>query len=59
MSVLIGIDIGGTFTDIVALNEDTGELKVTKVPSTPGEFSTGFFNGLDKILGFAGESRRK
>ena len=33
MSVLIGIDIGGTFTDIVALNEDTGELKVTKVPS--------------------------
>ena len=42
MSVLIGIDIGGTFTDIVALNEDTGELKVTKVPSTPGEFSKGF-----------------
>ena len=39
MSVLIGIDIGGTFTDIVTLNEDTGELKVTKVPSTPGEFS--------------------
>ena len=24
MSVLIGIDIGGTFTDIAALNEDTG-----------------------------------
>ena len=54
MSVLIGIDIGGTFTDIVALNEDTGELKVTKVPSTPGEFSKGFFNGLDKILEVCG-----
>lgn len=50
MSVLIGIDIGGTFTDIVALNEETGALKVTKVPSTPSDFSKGFFSGLDKIL---------
>ena len=59
MSVLIGIDIGGTFTDIVALNEDTGELKVTKVPSTPGEFSKGFSMDWIKFWRFAGESRRK
>lgn len=50
MGVLIGIDIGGTFTDVVALDETTGTLNVTKVPSTPGEFSEGFFKGLDKIL---------
>ena len=34
----IGIDIGGTFTDIVALDEK-GRLSLTKVPSTPRIFS--------------------
>ena len=56
MSVLVGIDIGGTFTDIVALSEETGKLAVTKVPSTPGAFSEGFFEGLDKILKTCHES---
>jgi N-methylhydantoinase A len=50
MSQLVGIDIGGTFTDIVSLNDVTGELTVTKVASTPGNFAKGFFNGLDKII---------
>lgn len=50
MSVLVGIDIGGTFTDVVALDEKDGTLNVTKVPSTPGKFEKGFFNGLSKIL---------
>ena len=34
--IRIGIDTGGTFTDVVALDEDTGELVTTKTPSTPG-----------------------
>ncbi len=50
MSVLIGIDIGGTFTDVVALDSQTGGISVTKVPSTPDEYARGFFNGLDKII---------
>lgn len=50
MGVLVGIDIGGTFTDIVALDEESKRLRVTKVPSTPGDFSAGFFEGLEKIL---------
>jgi len=33
----IAIDIGGTFTDLVALNERSGEILNTKVPSTPRE----------------------
>jgi len=54
VGLLIGIDIGGTFTDIVGLDSDTGKLTVTKVESTPGDFSQGFFNGLDKVLNITG-----
>lgn len=49
MSTLIGIDIGGTFTDVVALDAQSGAVTVTKVPSTPSEYSDGFFHGLEKI----------
>ncbi len=34
--IRIGIDTGGTFTDVVAFDEDSGELVSTKTPSTPG-----------------------
>jgi len=50
LGVLVGIDIGGTFTDIVALDSTSGELRITKVPSTPKNFAEGFFIGLDKII---------
>ncbi len=56
MSILVGIDIGGTFTDIVGLDSKTGELTITKVPSTPKDFAVGFFNGLEKILCLTGDS---
>jgi N-methylhydantoinase A len=35
----IGIDTGGTFTDVVAFDEVTGEVTVTKTPSTPADRS--------------------
>jgi len=47
----IGIDTGGTFTDVVAFDEVTGALTVTKTPSTPADPATGFMTGLAKILG--------
>ena len=53
----VGIDIGGTFTDVVALKTTRNgnpELAVTKVPSTPAGFAEGFFHGLDKVLGLSG-----
>lgn len=37
----IGIDTGGTFTDVVAVNEATGEVLATKTPSTPDDPSLG------------------
>ena len=50
----IGIDTGGTFTDVVAFDEVTGEVTVTKTPSTPADPAQGFMTGLAKILGRLG-----
>lgn len=54
--IRIGIDTGGTFTDVVAFNEATGELTTTKTPSTPSNPADGFINGIDKVLGILGAS---
>ena len=48
--IRIGIDTGGTFTDVVAFDETTGELTVTKTPSTPADPAQGFITGLEKML---------
>ena len=45
-SIVIGVDVGGTFTDILALDETTGEVRVAKVPSTRGDQSAGFLSGI-------------
>ena len=52
--IRIGIDTGGTFTDVVAFDETTGELTVTKTPSTPADPAHGFMTGLEKMLGLLG-----
>ncbi len=52
--IRIGIDTGGTFTDAVAFDEDTGELVTTKTPSTPDNPADGFIDGIHKVLGIMG-----
>ncbi|MDQ2750825.1 MAG: hydantoinase/oxoprolinase family protein [Actinomycetota bacterium] len=52
--VRIGIDTGGTFTDVVAFDERTGRLTTTKTPSTPGDPAEGFITGVHKMLGLLG-----
>ncbi|HEU4512236.1 MAG TPA: hydantoinase/oxoprolinase family protein [Nocardioidaceae bacterium] len=52
--IRIGIDTGGTFTDVVALDEDTGEIVSTKTPSTPSDPADGFLAGVEKVLGLLG-----
>jgi len=53
-SIRIGIDTGGTFTDVVAFDEATGELVTTKTPSTPANPADGFLAGIEKVLGLLG-----
>ena len=46
----VGIDTGGTFTDVVVLDEATGALATAKTPSTPADPSVGFLTGADRAL---------
>jgi len=42
--------VGGTFTDAMIINEETGEIRIGKVPSTPKDPSIGFLDAVDTIL---------
>ncbi len=46
----IGIDTGGTFTDIVMVDRTTGAMHVTKVSSTPSNPAIGLVKGVNQIL---------
>ncbi|MEN3310381.1 MAG: N-methylhydantoinase, partial [Micromonosporaceae bacterium] len=56
--IRIGIDTGGTFTDVVAFDERTGEVVTTKTPSTPADPADGFLAGVRKVLGLLGAGPR-
>src|SRR5258706_558589 len=49
-SFRIGIDTGGTFTDIVAVDVASGAMRVTKVSSTPSNPAIGLVRGVERIL---------
>lgn len=53
MSYRLGVDVGGTFTDLLLINEDSGETFTAKVPSTPQDPSIGVLDGIDKICSSA------
>jgi N-methylhydantoinase A len=44
--VVVGVDVGGTFTDVFFLDEATGACDVAKVPSTRPDQSVGFLEGI-------------
>ena len=46
MTIGIGCDIGGTFTDLVMINDETGAIEVEKVLTTPADPSLGIERGL-------------
>ena len=50
----LGVDVGGTFTDLLLLDEKRARLFTAKVPSTPSNSSIGVLNGIKKICREAG-----
>jgi len=51
--VLLGVDVGGTFTDAVLVGED-GTVHTAKVPSTPSEQASGVLEAVRQVLARAG-----
>ncbi|MFK7891463.1 MAG: hydantoinase/oxoprolinase family protein [Granulosicoccus sp.] len=45
---IVGVDVGGTFTDVFVLDENTGNAQVEKVATTRPDQSSGFLNGLQQ-----------
>ena len=46
----VTVDTGGTFSDFVFFNEETGEIRITKVPSTPKEPFQAVLNGVRELF---------
>jgi N-methylhydantoinase A len=47
--LVVGVDVGGTFTDLFVLDEKEGVARIVKVPSTRGEEARGFMNGVARV----------
>ena len=54
MSYRLGVDIGGTFTDLILIDEATGAVHRAKTPSTPADSAEGVLIGVEKICVEAG-----
>ena len=54
MASRLGIDVGGTFTDLLLFNEASREMQLLKTPSTPDDQSVGILTGVQKIIAQSG-----
>ncbi len=59
MGYRLGVDVGGTFTDLLLFNEDSGAFWRHKTPSTPHDSSEGILNGVDAICAEAGVAAKE
>ena len=49
MNFRLGVDVGGTFTDLLLVDESSGQTYKAKVPSTPQDSSIGVLDGVNRI----------
>ncbi|MBM3504990.1 MAG: hydantoinase/oxoprolinase family protein [Alphaproteobacteria bacterium] len=54
MPYRLGVDVGGTFTDLLLIDEKTGQTSMAKVPSTPADQSKGVLIGIERVCAAAG-----
>ena len=57
MSYRLGVDVGGTFTDVLLVDQDSGATWRAKTASTPADQSLGVLHGIDLVCGQAGVDR--
>src|SRR5262249_8807417 len=50
MAWRIGVDIGGTFTDVALVDESSGRIGVAKVPTTPADLAEGVLDALTSAM---------
>ena len=53
----IGVDVGGTFTDLILVDEESGRITVDKVPSTPDDPARGVVDGIAPAVREGGRRR--
>jgi N-methylhydantoinase A/oxoprolinase/acetone carboxylase beta subunit len=51
----LGVDVGGTFTDLIYVDDDGGTILVHKLPTTPEDPSQGTVQGIQELTALAGE----
>src|SRR6266540_4916456 len=54
MAYRLGVDVGGTFTDLLLVHDESGTLHRVKTPSTPADPSQGVLNGVTRICEVSG-----
>jgi N-methylhydantoinase A len=54
MDYKLGVDVGGTFTDVLLIDTASGTIHTAKVPSTPEDSSIGVLNGIARVCERAG-----
>ena len=50
MAWRVGVDIGGTFTDVALIDDASGQIGVAKVPTTPRDFALGVLSALEMAM---------
>ena len=50
MPIWIGVDVGGTFTDLVGFNDATGEVRIHKTPTTPSDPTRAIIGGIETVV---------
>ncbi len=54
-TVIVGVDVGGTFTDVFAIDRNSGRASIAKVPTTPDNQAEGFARGVEQGAGAAAQ----
>src|SRR5229473_6536162 len=54
MADRLGVDVGGTFTDLLLINEETGATFRVKVPTTPANQAAAVLDGIERVCASAG-----